>query len=194
MRHILGLSIALLSTTVMAETRTVYARDGDDNRIAIVIVDIAEDRTNTIDMTDTVFADHSLSMRPFKCLDGPGKHWCHVPYPYDIQRNIADDLTDLEYDLMFVWKGSTECDINMWNGVYYQLFDEDGTPTGQLMEMDMDLLSAPPSEGELRPLRAQDLHESDPDSHWLPRLIIEDRRQRAIGRVKCRCSDASATT
>jgi hypothetical protein len=37
----------------------------------------------------------------------------------------------------------------------------------------MDLLSAPPGAGDLRPLEAKDLHPGDPDSHWLPRLIIE---------------------
>jgi len=173
MQHILGLGLVLLSTAAVAETRTVYAQDADDNRIAIASLTIAADKTYTIDMIDAAFTDHFLSMRPFKCLEGPGKHWCHVPYPYDIKRDISADLTDLEYDLMFVWKGSTEYGINMWNGVYYRLSDQGDTLTGEMLELDMDLLSAPPPAGELRPLRAQDLHESDPDSHWLPRLIIE---------------------
>ncbi|AHD11622.1 hypothetical protein PhaeoP75_03949 (plasmid) [Phaeobacter gallaeciensis] len=39
--------------------------------------------------------------------------------------------------------------------------------------MNMDVLSAPPDQGVLRPLKPADLHESDPESHWLPQLIIE---------------------
>ncbi len=173
MKPAFGLALALIATTAQGETRTVYATDGDDNRIAIATVTIADDQSYRIAMNTAAFSDHFLSMRPFKCLEGPGKHWCHVPYPYDIKRNISANLTDLEYDLMFVWKDADEYGINMWNGVYYRLSETDGALTGRLMEMDMDLLSAPPAAGELRPLRAQDLHESDPDGHWLPRLIIE---------------------
>ncbi len=173
MQRAIGIVLAMLATAATADTRTVYATDGNDARIAIATVTIADDQSYRIDMIDAAFSDHFLSMRPFKCLEGPGKHWCHVPYPYDIKRNISADLTDLEYDLMFVWKDADEYGINMWNGVYYRLTQTDGTLTGALMEMDMDLLSAPPPAGELRPLRAQDLHESDPDGHWLPRLIIE---------------------
>lgn len=83
------------------------------------------------------------------------------------------DLTDLEYDLLFLWKGATEYGINMWNGVYYQLTIDGDRLVGHLHEMDMDLLSAPPNAGDLRPLEDKDLHESDADSHWLPVVVID---------------------
>ena len=70
-------------------------------------------------------------------------------------------------------KNANDYGINIWNGVYYKIDEVDGTLIGALHEMDMDTLSAPPSQGVLRPLQAKDLHESDPDSHWLPRLVIE---------------------
>ena len=120
------------------------------------------------------FAEHFLSMRPFKCFEGGTKYWCRVPYPYENKRRVtADDLTDLEYDLMFVWKGATEYGINLWNGVYYKLAAEGGTLVGALNEIDMNVLSAPPEDGNLRPVRDQDLEPGDPESHWLPRLVIE---------------------
>lgn len=123
---------------------------------------------------DTQFGDHFLSMRPFKCLEGTQKYWCQVPYPYAIERKVsADDLTDLEYDTMFLWKGATEYGINMWNGVYYKLSIDGDRLVGQLHEVNMEPLGVPPEEGEMRPIRASDLHESDPDSHWLPAIIIE---------------------
>jgi hypothetical protein len=166
--YILGLPTAALS-----EQRQVFLEAADGIRIFVAELSVADDGTYSIDRTNGAYNDHFLSMRPFKCLEGPQKHWCHVPYPYEIQRDISDDLVDLEYDFLFLWKGSTEYGINMWNGVYYKLERTGKTLTGTLHEMDMDLLSAPPPPGELRPIKAQDIHESDPDSHWLPRLVIE---------------------
>lgn len=123
---------------------------------------------------DGVFADHFLSMRPFKCLEGADKHWCRVPYPYEIRRTVSEqDLTDLEYDLLFVWKGATEYGINLWNGVYYKLENQEGRLVGTLHEMDMDKLGVPPEAGDLRPVREADLEEGYPESHWLPGLVIE---------------------
>lgn len=122
---------------------------------------------------DARFSDQFLSMRPFKCLEGPAKLWCRVPYPYAIKRRVsAQDLTDLEYDLLFVWKGAGDYGINMWNGVYYRLSLGPNGLTGRLQEIDLDVLAAPPPTGELRPIAASDLEAGDPDSHWLPRISI----------------------
>ena len=156
-----------------AETRSVFLEDAGGQRIEIASLEIDENNGYTVTMHDDAFTDHFLSMRPFKCLEGPAKHWCHVPYPYEIARNVSGDLTDLEYDFLFVWKSKTDYGINMSNGVYYKSDGTDGILTGRLHEMDMDVLSAPPDPGELRPLSSKHLHDSDPDSHWLPRLIIE---------------------
>ena len=123
---------------------------------------------------DEPFSDHFLSMRPFKCLEGTTKYWCRVPYPYEIKRQVSkSDLTDLEYDLLFIWKGAKEYGINMWNGVYYKISAKDGKLIGTINEMDMDRLSAPPDDGNLRPIREQDLEPGEPESHWLPKLVIE---------------------
>jgi hypothetical protein len=163
----------LLAMPALAETRSVFLEDQDGQRIEIATLQIGADSAYTVKMAEEPFADHFLSMRPFKCLEGPAKHWCHVPYPYEIERNISEDLTDLEYDFLFVWKDANEYGINMWNGVYYQIEQTGGTLTGTLHDMDMDTLSVPPAAGELRPVAAKHLHESDPDSHWLPRIVIE---------------------
>jgi len=172
-RRLMTIAICVLGTGATAQTRNVYLQDEAGGRLPIATVEIAPDGTYDIAMDPTHFADHFLSMRPFKCLDGPEKTWCHVPYPYEIERDISGGLTDLEYDLLFVWKGSGDYGINMWNGVYYSLSQDGGVLTGTLREMDMDLLSVPPPAGELRPLNPADLHESDPAGHWLPYLVIE---------------------
>lgn len=173
MKLLACLSLLIGASATLADTRSVFLEDATGQRIKVAAVHIDDAGTYRVTMNDAPFTDHFLSMRPFKCLEGPDKHWCHVPYPYEIRRNLAKDPTDLEYDFLFVWKGSTDYGINMWNGVYYKLTENDGKWTGTLHEMDMDTLSAPPAAGELRPLSAKDLHESDPESHWLPYLVIE---------------------
>lgn len=172
--RLFGLVLGFLSgATALAETRVVYLEAQDGQRIEIATVDLGEGGDYSVAMREAAFADHFLSMRPFKCLEGPVKNWCHVPYPYEIARNISDDLTDLEYDFLFLWKGATEYGIDMWNGVYYRLNNEDGRFVGRLHEMDMNILSVPPNAGDFRPVREADLEEGDPDSHWLPVLVIE---------------------
>ena len=123
-------------------------------------------------LNDAAFSDHFLSMRPFRCIEGAEKTWCHVPYPYEIRRDVSTDLTDLEYDFLFVWKGKTDYGIDMWNGVYYRIAADGDALVGVMHEMNMDMLAVPPEAGELRPIREVDLEEADPDSHWLPRLVI----------------------
>ena len=167
------LFIAAFAEPAFAEDRRVYLETVDGSRIDVATLNVSEDGTYDVDLTDTSFTDHFLSMRPFKCIEGPAKHWCHVPYPYEINRNISSDLVDLEYDFLFIWKDRTEYGINMWNGVYYKLSDDGDGLMGELHEMNMDILSAPPPAGELRPIARSDLHESDPENHWLPRLVVE---------------------
>ena len=150
-----------------------HPSSGDPIRVG-TLSDGGEDADFAVHWDDAKFADHFLSMRPFKCLEGAEKLWCRVPYPYDNLRRIGGgDLTDLEYDLMFIWKGAGEYGINMWNGVYYRLSEDGERLVGTLHEVDMDILAAPPEGGNLRPITEADLEEGDPDSHWLPRLTIE---------------------
>ncbi len=140
----------------------------------ITFVKKNDSSTYKISWKDETFSEHFLSMRPFKCFEGTIKYWCRVAYPYEIKKTVTeDDLTDLEYDLMFIWKGSTEYGINMWNGVYYQMEVEGNKIVGRLNEIDMDKLSAPPEKGNLRPVEEYDLEPAEPESHWLPKLIIE---------------------
>ncbi len=164
----------MASGDALSGTKTIALVEQNGTRHSIGQLFIGDDGGYRIDWADAVFTDHFLSMRPFKCLEGSEKDWCHVPYPYPNRRQLTgNDLTDLEYDLLFLWRGTSEYGINMWNGVYYQLEQDGSALTGQLYELDMDLLSAPPADGELRPISDADLHEADPDSHWLPGLTIE---------------------
>lgn len=166
---------ALWASWAQGEELAVWLEDNSGARIEIATLTVAQDGAYTLAMAEAPFTDHFLSMRPFKCLEGPDKHWCHVPYPYEIKRNIGSDLIDLEYDLLFIWKGATEYGINAWNGVYYVLEKRGDQMLGALHEIDLGTLAAPPAAGKLRPVSPDDLHEADADGHWLPKLVVSKR-------------------
>jgi hypothetical protein len=173
---VLGLVPGASAADPLDGTREIILLNEMGNQIVLGSVTFSgrgAERGYDLRLDETKFGDYFLSMRPFKCLEGSEKHWCHVPYPYENQRRVTSaDLTDLEYDLLFLWKGATEYGINMWNGVYYLLEVQENRIVGTMHEMDMELLSAPPEAGNLRPISEADLHETDAASHWLPRLEI----------------------
>lgn len=153
--------------------RDVFLEDTAGTRHRIATLDFTAARY-AVRMNDALFSDHFLSMRPFRCLDGPDVVLCHVPYPYEIARQASpQDLTDLEYDFLFVWKPAGSYGIDLWNGVYYKLAPEAGRLVGRLHEVDLGMLAVPPETGERRPITSADLTEAEPGSHWLPRLVIE---------------------
>ncbi len=123
-----------------------------------------------------IFEEHFLSMRPFKCVPGGAKLWCHTPYPYEINRQFSEeDLTDLEYDLIFVWKPEGEYGVNLWNGVYYDLTPTEFGWAGTMQEYDLNILGIPPDAGELRPIKQKDLYEANIEDHLFP--FIEIRKK-----------------
>ncbi|MEM8572119.1 MAG: hypothetical protein AAGG56_14610 [Pseudomonadota bacterium] len=171
----LCLVLLVLAGPVVGQAYDVVLKDGSGNPIPIAVLTVAPDGSYSLVQQEGAFTDHFLSMRPFECLEGPQKHWCHVPYPYENRRNISEDFVDLEYDFLFIWKGATDYGIDSWNGVYYRLEQNGDHLVGTLHEIDMGLLAVPPETGDLRPISHDDLHEAEPDSHWLPMLVVEPR-------------------
>lgn len=172
----LGLLASASTASALEGEKTVSLVDASGERIDIATV-MFEDKEGatafSVTMAEEPFSDFFLSMRPFRCLTGPVKNWCHVPYPYENRRLLTEeDLTDLEYDLLFIWKNANDYGIDMWNGVYYKLSLDGEELTGSLHEMNMDILAIPPEEGNLRPVGEYDLEPGDVDSHWLPHLVI----------------------
>lgn len=171
------LSVAAASASPFKGTRTIYLveEDGTRHDVASIRFDAKGDEwTYKIKWRDERFGEHFLSMRPFRCLEGTEKYWCRIPYPYENRKTVSDrDLADLEYDIMFIWKGAAEYGINMWNGVYYKLAVDGDRLVGRIHEIDMGKLSAPPEAGNLRPVRETDLEPGEVESHWLPTLVVE---------------------
>ncbi|MEQ1576830.1 MAG: hypothetical protein ABL894_04185 [Hyphomicrobium sp.] len=100
------------------------------------------------------FKDEFLSMRPFRCLPDVKEMWCHLAYPYAVKGRITpDDLADLEYALLFLFKPQQGYGIDAWNGLYFKLtLAEDGNLSGTLHETDLNALAVPPDASVLRPI------------------------------------------
>lgn len=122
------------------------------------------------------FTDQFLSMRPFNCITHDVEWFCHLPYDYPLNNVVTqDDLTDLEYQLLFILKSPTEFGIDAWNGVYYRLSpDDNGGWTGHLLQGDLNVLSSPPADGE-RPIALTEFIDDEADRRRFPTLRIKPR-------------------
>ena len=170
----MGTASAVAGSLEGTKTVRLHPAEGDPITVARVTFHAESEGGYTLSYDDSLFTDHFLSMRPFKCLEGSEKLWCRVPYPYEIARKVsAGDQTDLEYELMFVWKNQGEYGIDLWNGVYYVIAPDGDRLVGTMHEIDMNVLASPPEGGSLRPVSEDDLEGADADSHWLPKLTIE---------------------
>ena len=175
--------VALASGAAMAEA------GADTERLRITLEDpsgggieigtlelrpeVAGVQTYALNLDATGFVDKFLSMRPFRCLETATGWLCHLPYPYDKPSTIAaDDLRNLEYDLMFVEKTPEEYGINAWNGRYFRLTSTQDGFSGTLHEVDLNVLAAPPEAGVIYPVTTDMLHPADPAAHHYTRVRI----------------------
>ena len=122
----------------------------------------------------SVFTEHFLSMRPFRCIEGDSEWFCYLEYPYDLRSIITrDDLSDLEYQLLFIRKTPSEFGIDAWNGLYYKLeLASDGTITGELLEGDLNSLQSPPGEQYAKPVDLGEFIPADKTKRLFPTLKI----------------------
>lgn len=171
--------LALLSSagaSTLEDPLTIFFESSDGERIPIGELQLTPGKDGfniSVDMNGEKLEENFLSMRPFKCLPHPDRTLCHLVYPYQNNRFITeDDLTDLEYDLLFLHKSASEYGIDAWNGMYYELTATEKGFIGELRETDLNVLIAPPPEGVLRPIERTELHEPS-DTHWARRIIIE---------------------
>jgi len=128
----------------------------------------------TVDMDGADFVDQFLSMRPFKCLTGEQDWYCYLAYPYQLHNTVtANNLRDLEYNLLFIKKSKEKFGIDAWNGVYYKLsIDESGTITGAVSQGDLNVLQSPP-EAYSYPINPDEFFTDDADKQRFPTLVIK---------------------
>lgn len=173
-----ALSCLSLTAAARSEVYAVYFDNGEAGRIDVGELRVARPggRFEFV-LNGEAFGDYFLSMRPFQCVEHAGSMLCYLPYPYENRRILEErDLTDLEYDLLFIARTPTEYGIDPWNGRYFRLRREGESMVGTLYETDLNVLAAPPDDGSLRPLADADMVKLVPGgSQWVPRLRIEPR-------------------
>lgn len=181
---VLSISTGIIPTKLQATTTekniNLIGKDGKKLKVGTIIFTTKVDSKSKDEQTfevkwdDTKFSEHFLSMRPFKCIDGP-QTFCHLGYPYKTKKLITKtDLQDLEYALLFVHKNEKEYGINFWNGVYYRLKREpNGSITGTVWETDMNELASPPEKEYERLIGGSELVEGSEGKHRFPKIIIQ---------------------
>lgn len=141
----------------------------------VVFSDVANGATAVkVEMDNAAFTEHFLSMRPFRCIEGATEWFCYLQYPYDLRSIITpDDLSDLEYQLLFVRKTPAEFGIDAWNGLYYKLeVEADGSITGKLLEGDLNSLQSPPAEKYAKPVDLEEFISASKSKRLFPTLRI----------------------
>ncbi|MCP8690450.1 hypothetical protein [Marinobacterium sedimentorum] len=165
------------AATLPLGTRTIYLLDNQGSEYVIGRIELQQQAasdlvTYQLDMDKRRFADHFLSMKEMKCLEGP-EHMCFLPYPYDNPHTLSEtDLRWLEHDLLFMFKPPSQFGANLWNGVYYQMTVTDGAIEGEARAVDLNQLAAPPDNPAIPPFGIHDINETELEQRWLPRLII----------------------
>ena len=126
-----------------------------------------------VEIDSAEFEDQFLSMRPFRCLTSSAEWLCHLPYPYALAKTVTpDDLTALEYRLLFIWKSPSTFGIDAWNGLYYQLsVDDEQQIHGALLQGDLNVLADPP-EPESRPIDLSEFTSEGVNNREFPTLMI----------------------
>lgn len=179
----------LLALIALVFTGWAVAADFPENA-GIYLVDSAQQETKIGDVTfsevsnkdvtvlvniDTgAFTEHFLSMRPFRCIEDDAEWFCYLEYPYELRSVVTkDDLSDLEYQLLFIRKTPSEFGIDAWNGLYYKLtIEEDGSITGKLLEGDLNSLQSPPEEKYAKPVDLEEFIPGDKSRRLFPTLRI----------------------
>ena len=128
----------------------------------------------TVSLEPSRFTDHFLSMKEFKCLDGPGEVVCHVPYPHAQPGTIiADDLAWLEHNLLFLYQLPTDFGAKLWNGLSFQLEPTEQGLRGRPQTIDLNYISAPSDIPEQPPYQPAQRDEIAPGVRWIEYLAIE---------------------
>ena len=182
MRTLLVLLACIFTNPLMAadfpESANIYLVDSKQKEVKIGDVGFIDtDNGGTsvqVNIDTSVFTDHFLSMRPFRCIEGEAEWFCYLEYPYDLRAVVTkDDLSDLEYQLLFIRKTPSEFGIDAWNGLYYKLeLSDDGTINGKLLEGDLNSLQSPPAEKYAKPVDLNEFIPADKSRRLFPSIKI----------------------
>jgi hypothetical protein len=158
-----------------AKTVSAVTRDGQTIAIgSLLFTAQANGRSAfTLTMDQARFVDHFLSMKEFKCLQGPDEVLCHVPYPYKNPATVsATDYAWLEHQFLFLFKQPRDFGAKLWNGLYFHLERDDQGLVGTPQAVDLNLISAPPDDLLTPPYSPQLRDSVASGAHWIDHLLI----------------------
>lgn len=156
--------------TKQLELRT---RDGMYIPIGTVTFTPGADATRFVVTLDRAkFKDFFLSMREFKCVEGPEVQ-CHVPYPYANPGTVRPgDYVWLEHALLFLYKAPAEYGAKLSNGLYYALQATNDGLVGRPMAVDLNDIAAPPQDPSVPPFDQAARADIVPGARWIEALVI----------------------
>lgn len=182
-RRLLAFTVGVLLTCTAAQanaligqkTIALHSRDGQVSPIGTVNFEPqGENIRFTVKMDPLKLKDFFLSMREFKCAEGPGEIQCYVPYPYTQPGIISvNDFSWLEHNLLFFYKQPSDFGAKLWNGVYYRLKPTDKGLVGEPQAVDMGHIGVPPDNLNVPPFSPTDRSEMTPGARWFEKLTIE---------------------
>jgi hypothetical protein len=149
-------------------------RDGATIPIGSVTFTPGPDGTRfAVDLDRGKFQDFFLSMREFKCVEGPEVQ-CHVPYPYANPGIVrGSDLSWLEHALIFFYKTPADYGAKLGNGLYYALRRTDDGLVGTPESIDLNDIAAPPQDASVPPYDVAARSELAGGARWIEALVIK---------------------
>lgn len=175
----LGVSGAAAAASTLDGVKDIvlHARDGKSIVIGRVTFTPQGDKARfKIDFDDSKFTQYFLSMREFKCVEGP-EVVCHVPYPYPNPDVVtASDLSWLEHALLFFYKSPADYGAKMSHGLIYSLSMNGDRLTGKPESIDLDEIAIPPDDQSAAFFTRDHRYEIQPGARWIENLTIEPHR------------------
>lgn len=157
------------------KTIVLHTRDGKDIAIGTVAFTPQSDGSATyrLAVDTSKMKTFFLSMRDFKCEEGPDIQ-CFVAYPYKHPAVVKpSDLSWLEHDLLFFWKAPNDYGAKLQNGIYYALKPTDRALIGTPQAIDLNAIAAPPDDLKTPPYGPGDRDDYAQGSRWVESLRIE---------------------
>jgi hypothetical protein len=154
-----------------------HAEDGKTVPIGTVTFTPDGDKAHfRIDWDDKPFQQYFLSMREFRCVEGP-EILCHVPYPYPNPAVVAPgDVSWLEHALLFVYKRPADYGAKMAHGLIYTLtMTQDGF-IGKPQAIDLDEIATPPEDKSAAFFTDAHRYPIQPGIRWFDSLTIAPHR------------------
>ncbi|MDI9846816.1 hypothetical protein QM467_01950 [Rhodoblastus sp. 17X3] len=172
-------SAALAGEAALDGVKDIILHAEDGKALTVGTVTFTPDGESSrfkIDFDEAKFTQYFLSMREFKCVEGP-EILCHVPYPYPNPRVVtARDLSWLEHDLLFVYKRPADYGAKMAHGLVYSLTMTSDGFIGTPQLIDLDEIASPPADLGAAFFTGEHRYSIQPASRWFDSLTIEPHR------------------